>query len=150
MLAAMELPVQTTSSPEEVLLARLRGGPTLLVLDNCEHECERTAAFVGWVTSHDTGVGILATSRVPLSVHGEQLVQLGPLPTDGDDCDSIRLFTPQMSRGDAQALSDCILGLALDIALPENAICPISFGLLGKGSECLNGSAEDAVERMAA
>lgn len=108
-LAAMELPVQTTSSPEEVLLARLRGGPTLLVLDNCEHECERTAAFVGWVTSHDTGVGILATSRVPLSVHGEQLVQLGPLPTDGDDCDSIRLFLDRAAargRGESSEVAE--------------------------------------------
>ena len=57
--------------------------PVLLLLDNCEHVLARAAAFVDRMLEHGDAVRILATSREPLGVAGEQLWPLGPLHADG-------------------------------------------------------------------
>ncbi len=62
------------------VLEELRGRKLLLILDTCEHltaACARLAKAVLRETSH---VRILATSRQPLHVPGEQVLRLGPLP----------------------------------------------------------------------
>jgi DNA-binding SARP family transcriptional activator/predicted ATPase len=123
-LAAMEL--STAGTPEDVLVARLRGRPALLVLDNCEHARERVAAFVLRVTSLDAGVRILATSRVPIDVRGEQRVPIGPLPVGGPGSDGARLFLDRVSArgevgaidaGDVAAIVDAVGGLPLGVEL---------------------------------
>jgi predicted ATPase len=54
----------------------LRGRKTLLVLDNCEHMVEAIAACVTRVLDESAGVHVLATSRGPLRVTGEQVHRL--------------------------------------------------------------------------
>ena len=50
---------------------RLAGSHTLLILDNCEHLLDASAAFTSQVLSACPDVGILATSREPIGVAGE-------------------------------------------------------------------------------
>src|SRR5205807_575518 len=51
----------------------------LLVLDNCEHLIEASAAVSAMLLSICTGLRILATSREPLGVSGETVYSVPPL-----------------------------------------------------------------------
>lgn len=59
----------------------------VLVLDNLEHLADAPRAVRGLLERH-RGVRVLATSRGPLGIPGEQVVRLPPLPVD----DASRLF----------------------------------------------------------
>jgi predicted ATPase/DNA-binding XRE family transcriptional regulator len=63
---------------DEALRARLRGKRTLLVLDNFEHVLDAAPEVAGLVESCP-GATMLATSRAPLRVRGEQEYPVGPL-----------------------------------------------------------------------
>jgi predicted ATPase/DNA-binding SARP family transcriptional activator len=60
------------------LVDALRDRDLLLVLDNCEHVVEEVAALVGRLVEGAPGVHVLATSREPLGLPGEQV---WPVPT---------------------------------------------------------------------
>jgi predicted ATPase/DNA-binding SARP family transcriptional activator len=51
----------------------------LLVLDNCEHLLDASAALVDAVLDSGTGARVLATSREPLGVDGEAVHRIGSL-----------------------------------------------------------------------
>src|SRR5271165_3510426 len=82
----------------------------LLVLDNCEHLLGPAAALAADVLRGCRGVRIVATSRQPLGVEGEQVFGLRPLPLpppDGDlaaaaASDAVTLFVQRAAavRGD--------------------------------------------------
>jgi Zinc-binding dehydrogenase len=55
----------------------------LIVLDNCEHVRAACAAFVDRLLSQARGVVVLATSRTPLGIPGEQLFAVPPLSVPG-------------------------------------------------------------------
>ena len=61
------------------LLAALGDRPALLVLDNCEHVIDAAADLAVRVLSACPQVTILATSREPLGVPGEQRLPVSPL-----------------------------------------------------------------------
>jgi predicted ATPase/tetratricopeptide (TPR) repeat protein len=63
----------------ERLIDHLRGRRLLFILDNCEHLAGACAELVPPVLSGAPGVRILATSRQPLGLGGEELVPVGPL-----------------------------------------------------------------------
>src|SRR3984957_14117609 len=63
----------------DAVLDELRGRKLLLVLDTCEHVAGACAQFAATVLRQTSGVRILATSRQPLHVPGEEGVRLGPL-----------------------------------------------------------------------
>jgi predicted ATPase/DNA-binding winged helix-turn-helix (wHTH) protein len=65
----------------------LREGQTLVVLDNCEHVIEAAAFMAEQMISGAPGVHILATSREPLRVRGEQLHHLLPLEIPPKSCE---------------------------------------------------------------
>ncbi|MBX3054135.1 MAG: AAA family ATPase [Caldilineaceae bacterium] len=52
----------------------------LLIVDNCEHLLNACAANAEFILAHCPGVRILATSREPLGIFGEQLYAVPPLP----------------------------------------------------------------------
>ncbi len=129
-IAAMDLSTPTTSNPETVLLTRLNASPTVLLLDNCEQLRTTVASFVEWVTSGAESVRVLATSRVPLEVVGEQRVVIEPLDISATDDQSIsdagRLFLDRASErteldtvaaADVEAVTDLLGGLPLGIEL---------------------------------
>ncbi|HEU4422266.1 MAG TPA: BTAD domain-containing putative transcriptional regulator [Pilimelia sp.] len=62
------------------LVEYLRPKRLLLVIDNCEHVVEAAAALVDAVVAGCPAVTILATSREPLGVGGEQVRPVAPLP----------------------------------------------------------------------
>ena len=72
-------------SPLESIIGQLRREQRLVILDNCEHVLAEAADLVATVLTACPAVQVLATSRAPLSIRGEQtlLVEPLPLPTPG-------------------------------------------------------------------
>ncbi len=57
----------------------LDSGPALLVLDNCEHVLEATAALVAFLLVTTRDLSVLTTSRAPLRIAAERIVPLTQL-----------------------------------------------------------------------
>ncbi|WP_410585044.1 BTAD domain-containing putative transcriptional regulator [Amycolatopsis sp. lyj-108] len=76
----------------ERLTGALRTKQLLLVLDNCEHVSESAAELVERLLSTAPGLRILATSRQPLAVDGEQVWPVPPLepPEPGAAIEAVR------------------------------------------------------------
>ncbi|WP_330254529.1 LuxR C-terminal-related transcriptional regulator [Nocardia sp. NBC_00565] len=92
-----------SSAPVVSLTDFLADKSLLLILDNCEHLIDACAALVDRLIPATTNVRILATSREPLGVSGEQVLPVAPLavPEDSDqdarrpagvDTDAFRLL----------------------------------------------------------
>src|SRR5215212_9036303 len=62
------------------LVRALRARQALLLLDNCEHLLAGVADLVGTLLPPCPALQVLATSRAPLHLHGEQLFPVHPLP----------------------------------------------------------------------
>ena len=67
---------------EQTVVSYLRSRSLLLVLDNCEHVLDAAARLVSGLIRHCPGVAVLATSREPLGLDGEQLRPVDPLPAE--------------------------------------------------------------------
>jgi predicted ATPase/DNA-binding winged helix-turn-helix (wHTH) protein len=65
------------------LAGHLASRPMLLVLDNCEHVLDGAAQLADGMLERGSTAHVLATSREPLGVTGEQLWPLGPLGDAG-------------------------------------------------------------------
>ncbi len=74
---------------EAALHERLKGCPSLVILDNCEHVVDAAADLVGRLLEGVPGIRILCTSQVPLDIDGETVVELSPLAL----ADAAELFT---------------------------------------------------------
>ncbi|BFV60810.1 BTAD domain-containing putative transcriptional regulator [Kitasatospora sp. CMC57] len=83
------LHLDSARPPLDRLVTALSGRALLLVLDNCEHLIEETAALVARLLASCPRLRVLATSREPLGIIGESLQYVGPL---GEDA-AVRLFT---------------------------------------------------------
>ncbi len=88
----------------EALTEYLGGKRVLLVLDNCEHLCDALGDVVRVLLEDAPELVVLATSRRPLEIAGEHVLQVPPLP----------LPPAGVGRGEA-ALSDAVT-LLLDRA----------------------------------
>jgi predicted ATPase/DNA-binding CsgD family transcriptional regulator len=85
-VAALDLRDQAAMEPLQILVSYLEDKQLLLVLDNCEHLLDAAAALVAEVVRVAPGVRVIATSREPLQIPGEHVVQVPPLelpPADG-------------------------------------------------------------------
>src|ERR1700674_5304246 len=85
-VAALDLRDQAAMQPLQILVSYLEDKEVLLVLDNCEHLLDAAAALVAEVLRAAPGVRVITTSREPLQVPGEHVVQVPPLalpPADG-------------------------------------------------------------------
>ncbi len=69
----------------EVLAGALRGREAVLVLDNCEHVIAEAAAVTERLVTACPRLTILATSREPLRIEGEQVYRVEPLSVPVDD-----------------------------------------------------------------
>lgn len=75
----------------------------LLLFDNCEHVIEGAADFARAVLAGDAAVNVLATSREPLGLPGEQRFPLGPLPVPTEtevDAPAVALFERRAAAAD--------------------------------------------------
>jgi predicted ATPase/DNA-binding SARP family transcriptional activator len=99
-------------SPTDRLADALRDRRLLLVLDNCEHVVEPAAELADRLLRAAPGLRILATSREPLGLAGEMLVEVPPLavpdpaagvePAQLERSSAVRLFVARAaaaSRG---------------------------------------------------
>jgi predicted ATPase len=77
---ALGLPEQAHGSDLDAVLAHLRGHHLLLILDTCEHLIDACAMFAETVIARAPRVTMLATSREPLDVIGENSCPVAPLP----------------------------------------------------------------------
>jgi non-specific serine/threonine protein kinase len=97
--AALGVREQPNHSPLQTLTTHLAGRDLLLVLDNCEHLVAACAELAGHLLLGCPHLRILATSREPLGVAGEQVWPVPPLalsgPADLDPAasEAVRLFT---------------------------------------------------------
>lgn len=133
-------------------------GPTLLLFDNCEQVLADAADVADQLFAKAPRLWILATSREPLRLSGEQLIDLGPLPQD----EAVELFVARASaarpgfRADhpqqLKQLVDALdrLPLAIELAAaragllsPERMLARLKerFRLLNRGPR-------DAVQRQ--
>ncbi|TYB55377.1 AAA family ATPase [Nonomuraea sp. PA05] len=110
-------------TPVERLVSALSDRPLLLVLDNCEHLVDDVAALVARLLATGPRLRVLATSREPLGIIGENIRQVRPLNGEA----AARLFTdraraarrgfvpdPTLVRRICAALDD--LPLAVELA----------------------------------
>ncbi|MFP5336619.1 MAG: adenylate/guanylate cyclase domain-containing protein [Actinomycetes bacterium] len=65
--------------PLDTLLEFVADRRMLVVLDNCEHLLDAVNALVVRLLQGAPGVGVLATSRIPLGLRAERAYRLGPL-----------------------------------------------------------------------
>jgi predicted ATPase len=92
----------------ESLLLRLGDERALLVLDNCEHVLAAAARLCERLLGAAPALHVLATSRAPLGVDGEELLLLGPLalPSGSDpgelESAATRLFEARARAGGAR------------------------------------------------
>ncbi|RAG83472.1 regulator [Streptacidiphilus pinicola] len=107
---ALRLTDGTARPAREALRDFLAPRRLLLVLDGCEHLVEEAAPLLASLLTTAPGLKVLATSREPLGVEGEQQLPLSPLPTEGPDADAVTLF--------AQRAVAALPGFAVT---PENA-----------------------------
>ena len=85
--SALGLAGDGLSGAADTLRAFTRTRRMLLILDNCEHVLDAVAELVEDLQAAGTKLVVLATSREPLEVEGEELVELAPLPV-GDTTSS--------------------------------------------------------------
>ncbi|WP_405097463.1 BTAD domain-containing putative transcriptional regulator [Micromonospora sp. NBC_01412] len=97
-------------SPAERLRAVAPDLDGLLVLDNCEHVLDAVATVVAdLVAVASPEVTVLATSRAPLGLAGEQVHRLTMLP----DADALALLESRARAGGAVPTWDTVRALAL-------------------------------------
>src|SRR6266705_1472439 len=70
--------------PTSLLVTHLASREALIVLDNCEHLLDAVAVLADVVLKEAGGVRLLATSRQPLGISGERVLQVPPLSLPGE------------------------------------------------------------------
>jgi predicted ATPase/DNA-binding CsgD family transcriptional regulator len=87
--------------PMSRLIDHVAAKRLLLVLDNCEHLLDACAVLADTLLREARGLRILATSRQPLGVAGERVVQVAPLSVP----DAHRRMAPErLAQSEAVAL----------------------------------------------
>ncbi len=107
-------------APLERLIDQWRGQPGLLVVDNCEHVRGDVALVVHQLLRRCPSLRVLATSRVPLGLTGEVVLNLTGLDVSRE---AVGLFLDRARRVQPELADD---ELALDAVME---ICRITDGL---------------------
>jgi hypothetical protein len=109
----------------QVIVAHLQTHPLLLVLDNCEHVIDGAAELVHAIAERCPSMRLLATSREPLGLPGEQLITVGPLDPAGPGVELFNerargvdaAFDPQAHPADVEEICRRLDGVPLAIEL---------------------------------
>jgi predicted ATPase/DNA-binding CsgD family transcriptional regulator len=122
----------------EAVFTRLRPGRSLLVLDNCEHLVDETAAFLTALLGQSPDLLVLTTSRTRIAVAGERVVPLSGLSLVADETggaagseavalfvDRARALNPQFEADTAAIAELCAaldgMPLAIELATARSA-----------------------------
>ncbi|MFI6819003.1 ATP-binding protein [Nonomuraea sp. NPDC050328] len=139
---AAVLEVAEHADGQEAVLTRLRRGPSLLVLDNCEHLPDAVAEFAERILAASP-VTILATSRERLGLSGEVVHPVAPLPLGSDAEELFRdraALAHQAGPYDAATVADLCarldgLPLAIELAAARSASLGAAGLLTGLGDQ---------------
>ncbi|MFP3913693.1 MAG: BTAD domain-containing putative transcriptional regulator, partial [Actinomycetota bacterium] len=85
---------------EDALLETLGAQQLLVILDNCEHVLAGAARLVDRIGRSCPGVDVLATSRQPLGIDGEQIWPVRPLPVEDPGGAAMDLFRDRAAAAD--------------------------------------------------
>ncbi len=104
--AVLDLRVEQAAAVPALLAAHAAGRRLLLVLDNCEHLLASCGLLVRDIAAEAPTVRVLATSRIPLGVPGEQVYVLGGLglpsvraePAEIVEAEAVRLFATRLAE----------------------------------------------------
>src|SRR6184192_2098428 len=94
-ITGMGLADKSGQWPTSLLVTHLASREALLVLDNCEHLLDAVAVLADVVLKEAAGVRLLATSRQPLGISGERVLQVPPLTLPGEcsgSAEAVALF----------------------------------------------------------
>ncbi|MFB9687093.1 BTAD domain-containing putative transcriptional regulator [Amycolatopsis plumensis] len=150
-LAALGLRESARGGPQdpvERLVSALRDCPVLLVLDNCEHVVDAAARLAARLLAACPGLRVLATSREPLGITGEQLAPVprlavpppGTSATQAREFAAVRLFADRAAAsdpaftldestiGDVQHVCAALDGLPLALELAAARVRTLSLG----------------------
>ncbi|MCX5192681.1 NB-ARC domain-containing protein [Streptomyces sp. NBC_00249] len=89
---ALDLADHTARTLAEAVHAWIGGRRLLLVLDCCEHLTAAVRTLVRDLLDHAPHLVLLLTSREPLGLAGEHVLELGPLPYEADAGEALALF----------------------------------------------------------
>jgi len=154
--------VRRTLTPEQLLdlrgriAQRLAQGPSLLVLDNCEHVVGAVAELVAFLVSATADLRVLTTSRAPLGIAAERVYQLPQLGL----ADAAELFIERASAArpgarleaaEVESLVARLDGLPLAVELAAAKVRVMSVAEIERRLEnrfaLLRGGSRDAPER---
>jgi predicted ATPase/DNA-binding winged helix-turn-helix (wHTH) protein len=145
--AALSLATDGDVASPDRLAAQLAGREALIVLDNCEHVRDGAAALVNALLARPGRARVLATSREPLAVPGEQLYPVRglslpatPALDDVRSADSARVFVDRarlalpefaVHEDNAAALVEICrrldgIALAIELAAACTRVLPVS------------------------
>lgn len=92
-MSALGLVDQSGQWPTSVLVAHLASREAVLLVDNCEHLLDAIAVLADVILKEAPGVRLLATSRQPLGISGERVVQVPSLTlAEGGDGEAAQGF----------------------------------------------------------
>ena len=151
-------------SLSDAIVAHLRGRQMLLFLDNCEHLAGPSGQVASGVLAACPAVQVLATSRIPLRVHVEQVLPVHPLGIDPDGAGiapAVELFlqraraaSPSVSWDQQEEIAEiCAMvdGLPLAIELAAARVRTLPPHLLQAGLQqrlpLLTGGPQDTPQR---
>jgi predicted ATPase/class 3 adenylate cyclase len=100
---ALGAPPQAGRSDVDVVCDYLGATRSVLVLDNCEHVLDAAADVAAAVLERCPAVLVVATSREPLDLEGEQVVPVRPLDADTD---AVSLFVERAQSTDPEFEAD--------------------------------------------
>lgn len=130
---------ETRGDPTESIVTQLRRGePRLLALDNAEHVIDGTADLVSAVLQ-STDTRVLVTSREPLNIPGETVLDLGPLDPDS----AIELFRVRAKSLDAGFEAS---SATLDMLCEELDYMPLAIEMAAARTKAL--AAEEILTRL--
>ncbi|WP_030970657.1 ATP-binding protein [Streptomyces sp. NRRL S-1824] len=102
---AVGLSDHTLRMPIDALCEWLTDKQLLLILDSCEHLRPSCGHLLGEILTTSPGLTVLATSRQPLDIKGEQLIEVAPLPVEGA-ADALTLFQDRARAADPDVTFD--------------------------------------------
>ena len=141
---AVGLRVSPRRSVIEQLAVHLDTHDVLLVVDNCEHVLEAVASLFADLLGACSLLGVLATSREPLQIPGEQVLRLRPLsvppsgasPRTVADTPAVQLFLERAAATGRQVQQEELQAVAQLCRLLDGL--PLAIELLAGQSFSMN------------
>jgi non-specific serine/threonine protein kinase len=119
-----------THTPQAAIVEFLGRRHVLLVLDNCEHLLDGCASLSSLLLTKAPGLRMIATSRQPLGVPGEQLMNVGPLSLPAPD-------ETRHRRSDSEAME--LFAERASLVMPSFELHPDNAESVGRLCTVLDG-----------